>query len=69
MRPFRLALLCCVALTCATTAPASPKPCRDKDGRVVACAKPKKAPPARCKDDRGRFVACENSEAKPKPKA
>ncbi len=41
---------------------ASPKPCRDAQGRIVHCPKP--APtPHRCKDAQGRFVKCEH----PKP--
>ena len=38
-------------------APASVKPCRGKDGRIIECPKERKSSP-RCKDERGRFVAC-----------
>ena len=44
-------------------APASPKPCRDAQGRVIKCPQPKKAVASRCKDDKGRFVACDKANA------
>ncbi len=49
-------------------APASPKPCRDAQGRVIQCPQPKKASAARCKDDKGRFVACDKPGARPASK-
>ena len=42
---------------------ASPKPCRDAQGRIVKCPKPAPAQ-HRCKDAQGRFIQCEH----PKPK-
>ena len=38
-------------------APASTKPCRGKDGRIIECPKARQPSP-RCKDARGRFSAC-----------
>ena len=38
-------------------APASTKPCRSKDGRIIECPKARKPSP-RCKDANGRFAAC-----------
>jgi hypothetical protein len=60
MRSFVLPLLGCTALFFSTAAPASQKPCRDGDGKIIACSKPtpKSVPPQRCKDAKGRFVAC-----------
>ncbi|WP_375427388.1 hypothetical protein [uncultured Sphingomonas sp.] len=52
----------------ASAAPASPKPCRDAQGRVVPCTQPKKTA-ARCKDDKGRFVACDKPGARSIPKS
>ena len=46
-------------------APASSKPCRDADGRVIACPKPVKPAPKRCKDATGRFVRCDAPAGKP----
>lgn len=46
-------------------APASPKPCRDAQGRIVQCPQPKKAAAARCKDSKGRFVSCDKPGARP----
>lgn len=54
------------ALLAADSAPASPKPCRDKDGKVVACPKTRKPSP-RCKDAQGRFVACLTDGALARP--
>ena len=52
-------LLGCAALMCTTAAPASPRPCRGPDGKIIACAKPQPKPaPARCKDEKGRFTGC-----------
>lgn len=42
----------------AAPAPASKKPCRDAQGRVIECPKPKSPPTPRCKDEKGRFVKC-----------
>lgn len=42
--------------------PASVKPCRDKDGKVIRCSQPRQASP-RCKDASGRFVACPGPDA------
>lgn len=59
MRSFALPLFSCAALLCTTAAPASQKPCRDQDGKIIVCPQPKpKAAPVRCKDEKGRFVAC-----------
>ena len=64
MRSRSLSLLGCAAMLFATEAPASQKPCRDRDGKIIVCAKPKpKAAPRRCKDDKGRFVACKSPPA------
>lgn len=57
----RIALPIAIGLlmVAAGPSPASTKPCRDKDGKVVPCPKPPRKPsPPRCKDDKGRFVAC-----------
>lgn len=52
-----------IALICTTTAaPASQKPCRDAQGKIIPCAKPRSPAPPRCKDDRGRF-ACKPAPA------
>ena len=55
----RTALSLAAGMSLITTgpAPASTKPCRDKDGKVIQCAKSRKVSP-RCKDDKGRFTAC-----------
>ncbi len=63
VRPFRLALT--LGLLGTSPALASPKPCRDPSGRVIACAKPAKTAPGRCKDAAGRFVRCGTAAAKP----
>ena len=60
--PFALMLLWVAA-----PALASPKPCRDASGRVVACPKTAKAAPERCKDAAGRFVRCGTAAVKPVP--
>ena len=57
---------CLAVLLLAAPSPASQKPCRDSDGKVVKCPKPRVANP-RCKDANGRFVRC--PEAKPTPRA
>ena len=55
-------LLTATLLALPAPATASPKPCRDAQGRIVKCSKP--APtPHRCKDAQGRFVKCDH----PKP--
>lgn len=65
MRSIVLPLIGGAALLCTTAAPASQKPCRDRDGKIILCAKPRpKAAPVRCKDDKGRFVACK-TQARP----
>lgn len=57
MRASISTMLACAALACTTAAPASPKPCRSRDGKIIACPKPQpRASPNRCKDDRGRFA-------------
>lgn len=59
-------LIAIVSLATPSQLPASEKPCRDKDGRVVPCPKVRKPSP-RCKDAQGRFVACPPSRtAEPK---
>ena len=59
----RTALSIAAGVTLMTTgpAPASTKPCRGKDGKVIECVKERK-PVARCKDEKGRFVACQKAE-------
>lgn len=57
------------ALLLAAPAPASPKPCRDAEGRIIKCPQPKKAAAARCKDDKGRFVPCDKPGARPVTKS
>lgn len=64
---FRIPLVAFAALSLATPAPASKKPCRDAQGRVVACPDPRKPPSPRCKDQRGRFVKCGTPGARPAP--
>ena len=60
MRPYLLIAASLLALT--TPGLASPKPCRDAQGRIMKCLKP--APiQQRCKDAQGRFIKCEH----PKP--
>lgn len=46
-----------MSLIAIAPAPASTKPCRGKDGRIIECPKARKPSP-RCKDAKGRFVAC-----------
>ena len=55
----RIALSIAAGMSLMTTAqaPASTKPCRSKDGRIVECPKARKPSP-RCKDAKGRFAAC-----------
>ena len=58
MRMFPISLLGCVAILVATAAPASQKPCRGSDGKIVACPKPApKTTPRPSKDEKGRFTA------------
>lgn len=61
----RILLAAASAAFVATPAPASKKPCRDAQGRVVDCPKPRAAPAPRCKDAQGRFVKCGAPGAKP----
>lgn len=66
MRAFTLSLLGCVAVACTTAAPASPKPCVGRDGKVIPCPKHRAKPaPARCKDEKGRFIACNTAKSRP----
>lgn len=60
--------LAAVALL-AGPASASPKPCRDAQGRIVKCPQPKKPAAARCKDEKGRFVSCDKPAARPASKS
>ena len=55
----RTALAIAAGMSLITTgpAPASTKPCRSKDGRIIECPKTRKLSP-RCKDAQGRFTAC-----------
>jgi hypothetical protein len=64
-------ILFALVATClmAGPVPASPKPCRDAQGRIIKCPPPAKAAQARCKDDKGRFVACDKPGARPAPKS
>ena len=57
MRMFLNSLFGCAVFMIATAAPASQKPCRGSDGKIVACPKPapKTTPPPR-KDEKGRFA-------------
>ena len=66
----RLALTLAAGISMMATdqAPASIKPCRGKDGKVVECPKPPRKPSPRCKDDKGRFVACGTASEKASPK-
>lgn len=52
------ALIAAAFLITSTPAPASKKPCRDPQGRIVPCPKPSPGPAQRCKDAKGRFVKC-----------
>ncbi|PAX08077.1 hypothetical protein [Sphingomonas lenta] len=61
----RILLATTAAALAASPAPASKKPCRDAQGRVVECPKPKASPSSRCKDERGRFVKCGTPGARP----
>ena len=62
MRSFWLSLLSCAALVFATAAPASQKPCRDPNGKIITCSKSAiKAPPTRHKDEKGRFIGAKTS--------
>ena len=57
MRSVCLSLLGCAALIFATEAPASQKPCRDPNGKIITCPKAAlKAAPPRQKDEKGRFA-------------
>ena len=49
----------CLAILFTAPLPASQKPCRDANGKVVKCPKPRAAS-ARCKDATGKFVPCPN---------
>ena len=61
MRKFMVTMVIASLLT-PSQLPASSKPCRDKDGRIIACPKVRKASP-RCKDAQGRFVSCTPAKA------
>jgi hypothetical protein len=52
-----LSLAAGLSIACTAPAPASVKPCRDANGRVIPCPKVRKAAP-RCKDAKGQFTAC-----------
>ena len=52
-----LSIAAVMSLMTTGPAPASTKPCRSKDGRIVECPKARKPSP-RCKDAKGRFAAC-----------
>lgn len=58
MRSLLRPILCGVALMSAVPCPASQKPCRDQEGKVVTCKAVKKDAAPRCKDEKGRFAAC-----------
>lgn len=60
----RILLAAALAAVTASPAPASQKPCRDAQGRVVPCPKPRVTPAPRCKDAQGRFVKCDAPGAK-----
>ena len=53
-----LSLAAGMSLLAVGQAPASTKPCRGKDGKVVECPKPARKVSPRCKDEKGRFAAC-----------
>ena len=59
------ALLAASVLLTPAPAPASKKPCRDAQGRIVPCPKPSPSPAQRCKDAKGRFVKCGTPGATP----
>ena len=62
MRSFSLSLLSCIALVSATAAPASQKPCRDTNGKIITCPKPAlKATHPRYKDKKGRFAGAKTT--------
>lgn len=61
----RILIVAFTALALAAPAPASKKPCRDAEGKIVACPEPKKSASPRCKDERGRFVKCGTPGARP----
>lgn len=48
------------------SANASPRPCRDAQGRIVPCPKPARPAPHRCKDAAGRFTPCDHQAPPPK---
>lgn len=54
-----------LALFVVSPSPASQKPCRDAQGKVIKCPKPRAASP-RCKDAGGRFVPCPEGKGKAK---
>lgn len=62
MTRFALCLPIALALFAAPPAPASQKPCRDAQGKIVKCPKPRATSP-RCKDANGRFVKCPDAKA------
>ena len=53
-----------LALLAAPPAPASQKPCRDAQGKVIKCPKPPRTASPRCKDASGKFVACKEAKGK-----
>ena len=57
----RTALSIAAGMSLVTTAPApaSTKPCRNKDGQIIQCPKPPRKLSPRCKDAQGRFTACQ----------
>lgn len=61
----RMFIALTAAAVAASPAPASKKPCRDAQGRIVECPKPKASSGLRCKDECGRFVKCGTPGAKP----
>lgn len=56
------ALAAALTLTAAPV-PASQKPCRDAQGKIIKCPKPPRAASPRCKDANGRFVKCPDKGA------
>lgn len=63
----RTALSIAAGMSLITTAPApaSTKPCRNKDGQIIKCPKPPRKVSPRCKDAQGRFTACQTPTASP----
>lgn len=64
-RKTALSIAAGMSLITTDPAPASTKPCRNKNGQIVKCPKPPRKVSPRCKDAQGRFTACQTPAAIP----